>query len=398
MKKKVAFLIGTLSTGGAERVVSNLSLNMDEKIDTEILLFGSNAQIDYPYDGKLTYLDKINHKKNSFTKIYALYSRINKLKSLKKDKTVTLISFLEYPNVLNLLSKRYGKTIISVRNHMSTKHRSGLKGIFWRSTIRYLYNRADIIVSVSNEIKRDLVENYKIEEDKVKVIYNSYDIEMIQAKAKEPLEPKWEEVFNKPVIITAGRLDMQKGQWHLLRTFKKIYEQNPEVQLVILGRGQIENELMELTEQLSLQDNVHFLGFQKNPFKYISKSSFFVLPSLFEGFPNALSEAMACEVPVIATDCLSGPREILAPDDEGKTSDEISYKYNTDRFGLLVPVFKQTLFNAEDPLSVEEKVLLENMELLLKSTDLRNELAFKAIERIKEFDLKHFVKKWEEIL
>jgi len=146
--KKVKFFIGTLSKGGAERVVSNLSLCMSKEIEKEIILFGNNSRTDYRYDGKLIYLDKIKDK-NVFYKIYAFLFRIRQIKTIKKDNPdATIISFLEYPNLINLLTRKYGKTVISVRNHMSTKHNKGFKSYLWNSTIKYLYGKADKIIVV----------------------------------------------------------------------------------------------------------------------------------------------------------------------------------------------------------------------------------------------------------
>lgn len=398
MKKRVSFLIGTLSTGGAERVVSNLSMNITNDVEKDILLFGSDSSIDYPYGGKIKYLDKINHNKNFLYKLYAVFQRVLKLRKIKKDENRTIVSFLEYPNILNILSKRDEKTIISVRNHMTTKHKNGLKGFLWRLSLKYLYNRSDLIVAVSKEIKRDLIKNYSLKENRIKVIYNSYDIEMITEQSKQPLEPKWEKVFKKPVILTTGRLDMQKGQWHLIRAFSKVKHKYPDAQLVILGRGKIEKQLKMLAKEMSLENDVHFLGFQNNPFKFISKSSLFVLPSLYEGFPNALSEAMACKIPVIATDCLSGPREILAPDEFDTSASDFNYGYEKNRYGILVPTFETENFNAQDSLSREEIILSDNIELLLNSPDLRNDLSEKSFTRVKDFDIKHFVEKWQDII
>ncbi|MFW6008130.1 MAG: glycosyltransferase, partial [archaeon] len=204
--KNVKFFINTLSNGGAERVVSNLSLNLNNKINKEIILFGKNAKAVYPYDGKLKFLDQIEHK-NLFYKIYALLTRAKKLKKIKKNNTnSTIISFLEYPNLINLLTTKYGKTIVSVRNHMSTKHNKGLKSYFWNSTIKYLYERADKIIAVSKEIKRDLTDNYGLNKNKIKVIYNFYSIQKIKKLANVKLETKYKKIFKNPVIITMGRL------------------------------------------------------------------------------------------------------------------------------------------------------------------------------------------------
>lgn len=270
--KKVNLFIGTLSTGGAERVVSNLSLNLNKNIKKKILMFGQKSKIDYPYEGELVYLDKNSHT-NILNKIKTIFSRIIKVRGIKRmDKQATTISFLEYPNLINTLTSRSGRSIVSVRNHMSTKHNNGFKSKLWNSTIKYLYPKADLIISVSEEIKRDLIDNYNVNADKIKVIYNSYDLQGIREMAKEEIEDKYSGIFNHPVIITAGRLNKQKGHWHLIRAFSKVKEVIPNAKLVILGEGDLEPCLNKLASNLNIIDDVHFLGFQKNPFKYIVRS------------------------------------------------------------------------------------------------------------------------------
>lgn len=399
MDKEIDIIIGTLSTGGAERVVSNLSMKIDKNISTSIILFGENARIEYPYHGNLEKLDFINHNKNIFYKIYSLFYRVFKLKKRKSDApTRTYLSFLEYPNLLNLLSRKTEKTVISVRNHMSTKHNKGIKNYLWKFTIKYLYARADIIVAVSEEIKNDLHLNFGLPMHKVRVINNSYDLINIKQKSEENIDEEYKNIFSKPVIITAGRLDCQKGQWHLIRAFSEIAKQDSEIQLVILGRGKIEEELRVLADQYNLTDRIHFLGFQENPFKFIKNSKLFILPSRYEGFPNALAEAMACEVPVISTDCLSGPREILAPDEFDKTFEEFDYKENFNRYGLLIPNFESDNFNSYDTLNPQEIILKEEILKLINDEDRLDFYGKKSIERIEDFEISKIIKQWEEIL
>ena len=95
--------------------------------------------------------------------------------------------------------------------------------------------------------KKDLIKNYGLEEEKIKVIYNPYDIEKIRSLASEPIEDNYKEVFKNPTIITVGRLSKQKGQWHLIRAFKKVKEEIPNAKLVILGQGELQDYLIKLT-------------------------------------------------------------------------------------------------------------------------------------------------------
>lgn len=394
--KKVNLFIGTLSTGGAERVVSNLSLNLSKKIKTNILMYGDKSKIDYPYDGELVYLDKYSHSSLLY-KLKAILSRFIIIRRIKRlDKQATTISFLEYPNLINTLTSRSGRSIVSVRNHMSTKHNNGFKSKLWNLTIKYLYPKANLIIAVSEEIKRDLIDNYSIKPDKIKVIYNSYDIHGIKELAKEDIEDKYSEIFNNPVMITVGRLNKQKGQWHLIRAFSKVKEVIPSAKLVILGEGELEPYLKELASDLNIINDVHFLGFQKNPFKYISRSKLFVMSSFHEGFPNALAEAMACGVPVISSDCKSGPREILAPTEFD--NENIDYRLDRDRFGILTPVCDGSKYSANDAITVEEEYIANSILTLLKNESLLNHFSNQSKKRIQDFVISKIIKEWESLI
>lgn len=394
--RKVIFFIGTLSTGGAERVVSNLSLNINKDIEKNILMFGEKTKIDYPYEGQLVYLDKSSHT-NLANKIKTIFYRIITVRRIKRmDKHATTISFLEYPNLINALTSTSGRSIVSVRNHMSTKHNNGIKSKIWNSTIKYLYPKAELIISVSEEIKRDLIKNYKIKEDKVKVIYNSYDIDSILEKSKELIDEKYKEIFEQPVIITAGRLNKQKGHWHLIRAFSQVKKEMPNAKLVILGEGELEPYLKELASDLSIIDDVHFLGFQNNPFRYIARSKIFVMTSFHEGFPNALAEAMACGIPVISTDCKSGPREILSPAEF--SNENMDYQICKNRYGILTPVCNSKRYSASDEITTEEAKIADSILSLLKDYDLWNHFSNQSQKRIKDFEISKIIKEWESII
>src|SRR5690625_2414488 len=250
MEKKVIFLIGTLSNGGAERVVSNITLNLSEEIEREIVLFGKEAKVDYDYKGKILYLDRAELN-SGFTKVKTFLKRIIELRRIKKrNPEAKVISFLEYPNLLNILSGNRRNTILSVRNYMSKKHHKGMKSFFWNWSIKRLYKKAAKIIVVSQEMKKDLVEKYLIPVEKIKLIYNSYPLEKINEHCKENIEENFQHIFSKPVIISAGRLGKQKGQEHLIRAFHKAKIHHPELKLVILGDGEKKAYLQGLANNL----------------------------------------------------------------------------------------------------------------------------------------------------
>lgn len=392
--KEVAFFIGSLSTGGAERVVSNLSINLPSYINKKIILF--DDKIEYPYKGELMILNKISNNNLLYRFLNLLY-RYQQIKKIKKNNVnVPFISFLEHPNLINLLTRKYGPAIISVRNYMSTKHNQGFRALFWNITIKLLYRRADKIIAVSEEIKNNLMKQYKIPEGKINVIYNFYALDEIQQFSKEKIADKYEHIFKCPVVITVGRLNKQKGQQSLIKAFKKVKSTIPDAKLVILGEGNLKDQLKKTSFELGLSKDIHFLGFKSNPFKYIANSKVFVLPSLYEGFPNALAEAMACGVPVISSDCFSGPREILAPAE--KDHHNINYHLDKKRYGLLVPVCKELTNQSNVVLTKEEKVLANAIISLLENNELHQYFSNQSLERIQEFGVKEIIKEWENLI
>ncbi len=392
MKKNVAFLIPSMRNGGAERVLSNMSTNFSDNINQKIIVW-DGKDVDYPFKGELVDID-IQNKDNIIGNVLVLLNRIIKVKKEKnKNDIQTTISFLEGPNIVNILGRKRDKVIVSVHNFQS-KERKGIYGTIFKMLIKQFYNKADVVVSVSEQIKNDLIENFKIEEDKVKVIYNPFDIAKIQELMTEEIEDEYKEIFKHPVIINAGRLTNQKGQWHLIKTFKEVKKTVHDAKLVILGQGELETELKKLCNDLDLNKDIHFLGFQKNPFKFIHRADVFALTSLFEGFPMCIAESMVCETAIVSTDCKSGPREMLYNKcDIYQTSNKIE---NAD-YGILSCPFNDEM-DLSATISEEEKEFAKGIVKLLEYDNLRKDYVKKAKERVKVFDVSNILKQWEEII
>ncbi len=392
----VVFFISTLSAGGAERTVSTLSQFIDPLINREILLMGTEEKIVYPFSGKLSFLDR-TPKLTTFNMLLQIIPRSIRLYNLKKDKKQPVfISLLEYPNLLNLLTAFKGKTVVSVRNHMSTKNQRGVEALFWNMILKSLYNRADKIVAVSEDIAEDLVSTYHIQKSKIQVIYNYYDLTKIDQLRQAEIDLAWEPVFQKPVIITMGRLIPQKGQGRLIRAFHVLARSFPDLQLALIGTGPSEESLRNMVQTYGIADRVHFLGYQENPFAYLNKARFFVLPSIHEGFPNALVEAMACELPVIASDCHSGPKEILDPV-QSQTRD-CRLNPIDDLAGLLYPADTKDCLNPSVPISESENELIKHMEKMASHFELQAQYGQKARQRALDFDLQNSGSQWEKLI
>jgi glycosyltransferase involved in cell wall biosynthesis len=260
--KKIYFLIGSLSNGGAERVVSNLSVALSGKeYEVNIIIFGKQSEKQYGAKGNIIKIDDAVPK-NFFSKIATFAKRVYKIRKINSKEENLVISFLEYPNLLNIFSNKKNNAIISVRNHMSTKHAKGVKALLWKFTFRYLYSKAKKIIAVSEEIRIDMHKNYNIPIDKIDVIYNSYPIDEIIELGNERLTKIEEEMFSEKVIITSGRLSQQKSQKDILFIFNEMIKlnkkSNEKIKLVILGQGVERQNLENLAIDLGIAKNVHF--------------------------------------------------------------------------------------------------------------------------------------------
>jgi len=202
----------------------------------------------------------------------------------------------------------------------------------------------------------------------IKVIQNPADGAYISEMAGEEVEHLWLNSRDMPVIIAAGRLVAQKNYPLMLRAFARVNTGFP-CRLIVLGKGRERESLEGLVSRLGLKDMVDFLGFQKNPFKYMARSDIFVLSSLTEGFSSVILEAMTCGIPVISTQCPSGPDELI--------TDGVN--------GLLVPVD-------------DEKALSEAMLRLLNDRDFAAGLALAGQERSRDFKVEEVISEYESVL
>jgi glycosyltransferase involved in cell wall biosynthesis len=246
---------------------------------------------------------------------------------LQRKRPAALLSVL-HANMVALWARRLAhvptRVVVSERNTLSCSvqhYASDLRMRLAPQLIRHFYRWADGIVAVSKGVADDLSRTSGIPAERIQVIYNPIVTPELRTKAQAPLEHPWFGAGEPPVILAVGRLTTQKDFLTLVRAFALV-RQRRAARLLILGEGEEWRALEALAERLGLEKDVSLPGFVANPYPYMTRASLFVLSSRWEGLPGVLIEALYCGLPLISTDCPSGPREILA----------------NGRYGQLVPV------------------------------------------------------------
>lgn len=382
MRKKIAIFINSIAAGGAERVVSILINDLKNDFDIYLVTLNNIIEYELPAKQKIFCLNQ-PEKENGFIKIIKLpWLALRYKKFCNNNDIETSFSFLKRPNYINCISKLYGlnsKVILSERSFLSGYLRSSGKGgrIAGGFLTKILYPKADLIIPNSSLIKIDLQQKFNIH-TKYQVIYNPIDLQVVQKKTAEKVNSSLFETFT---FISVGRFRKEKNYELLIDAFNNL--KNLNCKLLFVGKGEEEKKIKTKVIQLQLTSKIDFLGFDINPYKYLLRASCFILSSDYEGFPNVILEALACNLPVIATDCMSGPREILAPNTNIKFN--LTNEIEIAEYGILTPVKNVDL-------------LAKAMRLMYSNVTLAGNYKSKALKRAKDFDLPQLLGQFKEIL
>lgn len=387
-QKNILFVIDSLGGGGAERIISYLANHLDRNkfkislclslgsvIDYNIsedvricLLQRSCSNIQHSFIGKIL---SFFYKSHLGTFIFS--SRAFK-DIIEKERPHLIVSFLPNSNIITLLTKILFKTTIPIccsdRNNVSLEIKRLPYPTLRRIFSKTIYKKADMYIAISEGVKENLIRNFKFPEKKIVTIYNGVNRDYVEAQSHEPLEGKIKDILsNKEIykIITVGRLTAQKNHECLLKAFRQV-TRTLNCHLFILGEGEKREDIETLSSHLHINNEVHFLGWEKNPFKYMKLCDLFVLTSLWEGFGNVLIEAMALGLPIISTNCPFGPSEIL---DNGK-------------YGILVP--------SDNPDALSEAIVR-----VLINKGLRKDLSRKSQQRASEFSMEKMLNAYESL-
>jgi glycosyltransferase involved in cell wall biosynthesis/O-antigen/teichoic acid export membrane protein len=304
----IALFSPSLAGGGAERVLLNLACGLHalgHEIDIVLAQAGGEYLPQVPNYAKLVDLGA----GRTLTSLPAL------TRYIRRRRPAGIIAFQDHANVVALWARTLAGThtpvIATVHNTWSRL----LEGATYKTRalatlIRRAYTKADAVVAVSEGAANDLSDHLGLPRTSIQVIYNPVLMPELFRKAAEPVDHSWFAPGASPVIIGVGRLTKQKDFPNLVRAFSYARRQL-QSRLVILGEGEERNEIEHVVHDLDLENEVWLPGFVENPYKYLRRSAVFVLSSVWEGLPTVLIEALALGVPVISTDCESGPREIL---------------------------------------------------------------------------------------
>ncbi|WP_459893677.1 glycosyltransferase [Desulfothermus okinawensis] len=313
----VAIFIPSFGNGGADRMSLHLCRGLSQlNYNVDLIVQNDVRQI------------KKNHLNNT---------RIIYVSTLKKRRIKELVNYINtnLPKVIlstkggdsEAISARKlakGKTKVVLRHGTTFSKRDSFRPFFKRFIseikLRRIFSRADLIIANSQGVANDIIKIANISEEKVKVIPNPTIDPEIFRLAQEKVNHEWFLNKMEPIILGAGGFRKSKDFPTLIKAFYLLQRDIP-AKLVILGEGRQRKKMEKLISDLNIGNRVWLPGHQENPYKFMAKADLFVLSSLWEGCPNVLIEAMALGIPVVSTDCPSGPREIL----------------NSGEYGMLVP-------------------------------------------------------------
>jgi len=383
LKQHVTLFINSLTSGGAERVLSVIITELiRQNIAVTLLCIEKDNIYTLPKEVNIIYLSKLTkHDSNIKKFLYLPYLALKLKKYIKENHTPLIQSHIYRANFTNLLAKVFGAKhkvevveVISI-NHFKNKSLSAKINL---KLIKLLYKYADLVIFKAQRMKEEFlkevpnIKNYT-------VINNPYNIEKIEHLAHETVD---DFTFNpdRKYLINVGRLSSQKKQITLIETVAKL---NDNIELIIIGEGEEQQILEDAIVKYKLKNRVHLLGRKDNPFKYIAQADIFVLASSGEGFPNVIVEAMITATPIISTDCISGPREILAP------TTDINFQLQKDieiaENGILYPIG-------------DNSALIKAINTMFTNRELEENYKKRGPLKAKEYSLERIITQYKESL
>ncbi len=309
MTPHICIFLPNFDNGGVERMLVNLAYGMwQNQIKVDFIV----ANKDRPYLAELppevTIIELQTHDQ---------HQQIEKTAQYLNEHTPSAMLSAKEPDIAIAEAAIHSSNVSctffirAVTNHTQRlSHSNPLKRWFSLREIKKLYAKADGIIAVSQGVADDLLSILGSAAPVITTANNPVITPSFQDKAKQSVAHPWFEEGQPPVILGIGRISRAKNFPLLIKSFAQLRQQR-ECRLMIVGSGKKQDKLLKLSDKLGVRADIDLLGYQENPYAFLKQASLFVLSSLWEGSPNVLTEALASGCPVVSTDCLSGPKEIL---------------------------------------------------------------------------------------
>jgi glycosyltransferase involved in cell wall biosynthesis len=307
-QRPVALFSPSLAGGGAEKVLVNLAHGMVKQHEAvDIVLAQAFGQYTTHIPPQATLVDLGGRR--TLTSLWAL------ARYMRERQPRAIICFQDHASIVALWARSLTRIPIPI---VATVHSSWSRFLATGTTrsrfiarfARHAYGKVESVVAVSEGTADDLAASLNVPRQKLTVIYNPVVGPELFARSKDDFQHPWFAPGLPPVILGIGRLTQPKDFPTLVLAFAEVRRQMA-CRLMILGEGEERKALEALASATAFSDDIALPGFVENPYKYLAHSSLFVLSSIWEGLPTALIEALALGVPVVSTDCESGPRETL---------------------------------------------------------------------------------------
>lgn len=367
--KKLLLIVPSLHQGGSEKVCAMTAVILKPYFEVQIAIFDS-ANIDFDVDGVPVRDLGLPSRPGKLAKVFNVLRRAHKLSRLKREEKIDIAySFGPTANLANVFAGRFfsrkgPKCWLGVMSYMDMD--SSWLGLFCR--------RSDKLLCCSETLRQMIEKKYGC--DHTYTLQGFFDIAQMRERAEE-----WEAQLpwkDGRIIASMGREDVVKGFWHLLKIFSLVHEALPDTRLLIIGKGEF-TSYRKLAADLGIADAVCFAGLQRNPYPYLKKSTLYLLTSYWEGFPNALVEAMAMGLVAVATDCMTGPAEIFE-----------------DKYGVLVPNMGKEPDLDASHIEEEERYVAKRVIALMQNEEEMARYSRLSVERAGVFSKEEYIRKIRE--
>lgn len=359
--KKLVIVTSALDVGGAQRFCMNFCRYLNNK--------NYNYQIVFLRNGKSKELKKEFEKYNiNFKELggKSVLKSIPKLiKHLRQEKPDIILSTIGNVDFATSIAKLFipnSRLILRKANVIFENQ----KNIITKLQLLFENKMANRIVALTEEMKEDY-SKYGFKKDKINVINNMVDLDYIKSKIIQEENHPWFQNKKEYIIIANARMVEEKRYDILIKMFTELRKKRNDVRLMILGSGKLFENIKSMIPN-EIKNDIEFLGFKNNPYYFMKNSDIFVLTSDYEGFPNVIIEAFACGLPVVSTDCKTGPKEIIREEVEG----------------FIVPV-------------QDYKLMAEKINFILNDKDIMEGMRENAINRANDYRINIIAEKYIEL-